>query len=352
VRTRISEIDFLRFLAAVAVMLMHYLIRGFAQNDLFSPMHFPTIGPYTRYNYLAVDLFFIISGFMIMMSIHQKNNQLISPKGFILSRFLRLYPAYWLCCTLSFLLVFFILNDIFKVTIFRYILNMTMLNGFIFVGNIDGVYWTLCIELKFYLFMLLLLYLKQIPNIHIYLIVWSLISAINYWVCNQFVKYLFFTDYAPFFISGCLFFLCYKVGFNWIRSILLGINFVFGFIYEKNLLVEKYLHFITLSFNPINLFLILAFFYLLFIIILQLGKSEQNYDTLFSNLGKLSYPLYLIHFNLGMIIFNLFYKYVNWYLLVGLTSLIMILLAHLISTYFEKPFAKFLKQKLSPWASS
>ena len=69
-RTRISEIDLLRFLAAVAVMLMHYFLRGFAANDNFSPIHFPEFGALTRYNYLAVNLFFMISGFMILMSVH------------------------------------------------------------------------------------------------------------------------------------------------------------------------------------------------------------------------------------------------------------------------------------------
>lgn len=79
-------------------------------------------------------------------------------------------------------------------------------------------------------------------------------------------------------------------------------------------------------------------------------KSEKKYDDFFSYLGKLSYPLYLIHLNVGMVIFNLLYKYVNWYLLVGLTCILMILIAHLINAYIEKPFSKYLKNKLSPWA--
>lgn len=349
-RTRISEIDLLRFLAAFAVMLMHYLLRGFALNDHFSPMNFPSIGIYTRYNYLGVDLFFIISGFMILMSVHLKKNQLISPKGFILSRFLRLYPAFWFCCTLSFLVVFLTFNNIFQLSIPRYLLNMTMFNGFFLIGNIDGVYWTLCLELKFYLFMLFLLYLKHIPYIQRYLIVWTLVSGINYWVNSSLIKYIFITDFAPFFISGCLFFLCYKEGFNWRRSLLIGLNFVLGFLLEKNVLIEKTLHYVTLNFYPLTLLFILASFYLAFILILQLRNSEKGYDRLFSYLGKLSYPLYLIHFNVGMVIFNLLYKYVNWYLLAGLTCILMILIAHLINVCIEKPFSKYLKTKLSPWA--
>jgi peptidoglycan/LPS O-acetylase OafA/YrhL len=351
-RTRISEIDLLRFMAAVAVMLMHYLLRGFAINDHYSPMHFPSLGPFTRYNYLAVDLFFIISGFMILMSVHVKNKQLISPKGFILSRFLRLFPAYWFCCTLSFILVFFLINDIIHISLARYIINMTMFNGFFFIGTVDGVYWTLCIELKFYLLMLLLLYSKHIPLIQRYLLIWTLISLFNFWIDNPLLKYLFITDYAPFFISGCLFYLNHKDGFCWSRNLLIGINFILVFLYEKNVIEWKLTHFLTLTYFPETIFIILVSFYGSFFAILKIQNVSKSYDNFFSYLGRLSYPLYLIHLNVGMVIFNLLNNYVNWYLLLVLTCLLMILLAHLISTFIEKPFAKFLKQKLSPWANS
>lgn len=276
-RTRISEIDLLRFLAALAVMLMHYLIRGFALNDPLSPMHFPSIGPYTRYNYLGVDLFFIISGFMILMSTNKKDNQLISPKEFILSRFLRLYPAYWFCCTASFLMIYILFNDIFHVTLARYFLNMSMFNGFFSVGYIDGVYWTLCLELKFYIFILVLLYINHISVISRYLIVWTLISGINFWLGNTVLKYIFITDYAPFFISGCLFYLSYKQGFIWWRNVLIGINFILGFLYENNLLAWKTTHYVSLNFYPLTLFLILASFFLSFLMILNLKKWVSDF---------------------------------------------------------------------------
>jgi peptidoglycan/LPS O-acetylase OafA/YrhL len=345
-RTRIPEIDLLRFMAAVAVMLMHYLLRGFAINDHYSPIHFPSLGPFTRYNYLAVDLFFIISGFMILMSVHVKNNLLISPKGFILSRFLRLYPAYWFCCTLSFILVYFFLNNIFQLSFARYLLNLTMFNGFVLVGNIDGVYWTLCIELKFYLIILLLLYLKHIPKIKRYLVIWSVLCALNYWLDNPLLKYIFITNYGPFFISGCLFYLCYKEGFYWHHNLLIGLNFIFGFLYEKDVIAWKIKHYLTMTFYPQTIFIILASFYLAFFVILKNQNNTKSYDNLFSNLGRLSYPLYLIHFNIGMLIFNLFYNYVNWYLLVGFTCLLMTVFAHIISQYIEKPFSMYLKKKI------
>ncbi len=74
----------------MAVMTLHYGIRGFAIGDHVSPLHFPTLGPLVRYNYLGVNLFLIISGFVILMSVQGKG-----VRGFIVSRATRLYPAYW-----------------------------------------------------------------------------------------------------------------------------------------------------------------------------------------------------------------------------------------------------------------
>ena len=357
-RTRISEIDLLRFLAAVAVMFMHYLLRGFAANDYFSPIHFASLGPPTRYNYLAVNLFFMISGFMILMSVHLKSttldvtstSNLVSSKGFIVSRFIRLYPAFWFCCTLSFLLAFFLFNNIFHLSIPRYLLNMTMLNGFFFIGNIDGVYWTLCLELKFYLFMLLLLYLKHIQHIEKYLLGWTLLSILDFWLQSPVIKYLFITDFASFFISGCLFYQILKHGFSWLRGLLLGMNFYLGFLYESARLKEKITHYISLNFSSLTILFILISFYLAFLFILRIKNGGKSYDSLFSYLGRLSYPLYLIHANIGFIIFNLLNGYMNKYLLVGLTCLMMILLAHFINVLIEKPLSKYLKGKLSRWA--
>lgn len=354
-RTRISEIDLLRFLAAIAVMLMHYLLRGFAEDDFLSPMHFTTLGPFTKYNYLAVNLFFIISGFMILMSVHLNSRDgthlatIISPKKFILSRFLRLYPAFWFACTLTFILVYFSFNNIFHLTIARYLINMTMLNGFFFIGNIDGVYWTLCLELKFYLFILFLLYMKHVKYIERYLLIWTVITLIDLWLKNPVLKYIFITDFSPFFTSGCLFYLVYKHGLNLNRAVMLAVNFGLGLYHESIKLAEKITHYMSIEFSQLTLSLILIAIYLVFIYIINIKNSQKSYDDFFAYLGRLSYPLYLIHAKIGLVMFNLLYSYVNWYLLVAMTCVLMILIAHLINQYIEKPMVIYLKKKIILW---
>jgi peptidoglycan/LPS O-acetylase OafA/YrhL len=57
-KERFYEIDLLRFLAALSVMLYHYTFRGFAADDM-SPLEFPYLAHVFKYGSLGVDLFFI-----------------------------------------------------------------------------------------------------------------------------------------------------------------------------------------------------------------------------------------------------------------------------------------------------
>lgn len=94
--SRIPELDLLRFLAAIAVVFFHYAFRGYAGDDL-TTMHYPALEPVAQYGFLGVHLFFMISGFVILMTAGDG-----SVKRFIASRASRLLPAFWVCCTITF----------------------------------------------------------------------------------------------------------------------------------------------------------------------------------------------------------------------------------------------------------
>jgi peptidoglycan/LPS O-acetylase OafA/YrhL len=89
---RIAVIDGLRLLAAVAVAFYHFSGServGEAWGGTTSHL-FPTLGRFSAYGFLGVELFFMISGFVICMSAWGR------PLGdFARSRITRLFPAYW-----------------------------------------------------------------------------------------------------------------------------------------------------------------------------------------------------------------------------------------------------------------
>src|SRR5690242_11577590 len=93
-RTRFPELDLLRFLAACGVMLFHYTYRAPQQH--LCPVSFPILGEIFKYGYLGVDIFFILSGFVILLTAYDKD-----AIGFTIARMVRLYPAYWTCVTVT-----------------------------------------------------------------------------------------------------------------------------------------------------------------------------------------------------------------------------------------------------------
>ena len=58
-QVRINEIDLLRFIAAIAVVIFHYAFRGYAANDM-TTMPYPLLSRYAKFGYLGVNLFFMI----------------------------------------------------------------------------------------------------------------------------------------------------------------------------------------------------------------------------------------------------------------------------------------------------
>ena len=164
---RFHELDALRFLAALSVVFLHYGVRGFADGDRLSPIRIEALAHLVKYNYLAVHLFFMISGFVILMT--AQSNDIVK---FIKSRAVRLYPALWICCTLTFLTISHFMVGKIATSWPRYFANLTMLNGFVGIGGIDGPYWSLYVEIKFYLLVALLIMIRKIHCIEFFLAGW------------------------------------------------------------------------------------------------------------------------------------------------------------------------------------
>lgn len=96
IHARVNELDLLRFFAALAVVFHHYSLDGFAAESM-TIMPYPLLASISKYGYLGVELFFMISGFVILMT--ASNGDL---KKFVISRLIRLYPAFWVCCSITF----------------------------------------------------------------------------------------------------------------------------------------------------------------------------------------------------------------------------------------------------------
>ncbi len=114
-----------------------------------STVNFNKINSVFKYGYLGVDIFFIISGFVISLSI--KHNSL---RKFIAFRFTRLYPIYWVAVFLTFLITLIFGAPRYSADFNQFVINLTMFQNYLGIKSIDGVYWSLFVEMKFYIFII------------------------------------------------------------------------------------------------------------------------------------------------------------------------------------------------------
>ncbi|MDH0749605.1 acyltransferase [Pseudomonas sp. GD03842] len=134
---RLAYLDALRGIAALMVVFTH--------------LYLPVVGHVWVFDYLidpgklGVLWFFMISGVVIPYSLKP------GPDGaqrFLVSRFMRLYPAYWLS-----LLVFIVILKLTAAplpSLAQIAANLTMVQAALGFDDVIGLYWTLFIELVFY----------------------------------------------------------------------------------------------------------------------------------------------------------------------------------------------------------
>jgi peptidoglycan/LPS O-acetylase OafA/YrhL len=285
---RVREFDGIRGLAALSVMVFHLADRPsyeFIDNTWSFPFTFP-LGAH------GVETFFMLSGFVIFMSL-EKQQSIIS---FCKSRFIRLFPIFWICVFLSTALILtFHLNV--KISIPIFLANLTMIQKqFVGVsGNIEGSYWTLECELWFYV-LASLVYFKIGKKYVIYTYVFlASIGLIVHWfdlthqVDNWYWLYrsIFMRFYGILNLKFASLFLA-GISLYLYRESKQGI-YCFTFVFA--ILCSAY----------IGGLIVLSIGLLLWFSNHPLLKSVLcNRILLF--LGGISYPLYLIHMNLGRLI--------------------------------------------------
>ena len=329
-KTRANGIDFLRGISICIVVLYHYT---YHYDPAYLYKSTQNIN-FFKYGWLGVDIFFLVSGFCIAMTIENSKNIYF----FLTRRFSRLYPAYVFCGIITIIFYYFFSLPDREVDIISGLQNIFLLNiipGYK-VTYIDGIYWALVVEVKFYLFF----------------------GIAYYFISDKkkLIVYLFLICFI-----GSIFKIFFETGNNFFLSIFPHINiFFFGIcLYNlkkiSNLLKVAILIFVLFSififkrYDGIELELIIFLFISSFILI----KNKIFKNTLFEKIGLYSYSWYLIHNAIGLIIIREinqteFYKF-SLYVAVIATLVLSCIIFYMV----EKPgkrllikFSNFIYSKL------
>jgi peptidoglycan/LPS O-acetylase OafA/YrhL len=282
---RLASLDALRGLAALGVVLFHYLpyYQKLYGHGFELPEMLESTLLFGRY---GVHLFFMLSGFVIFMTLERT----INAGWFGLARAFRLLPALWAGIILTSLSVHWLGPENRAVGLQTALLNATLLHEYFGAKHVDGAYWSLVVEVTFYSWMALLFYgLRDWHKLRAALALWVLVSYIGVFAWRHIpetleflIKDLLFVKYAPLFIAGMLLYRRHKYP---VRS---------GF--DGLLLVLCFGHSIIAYKAPYNLFVLgcLGVF-----ILAVSGHLNWLANRPMLWLGNLSYSLYLVHQNIG-----------------------------------------------------
>jgi peptidoglycan/LPS O-acetylase OafA/YrhL len=154
VKSHLPLLDPLRFGAALGVAVFHQMFWSWAwvsigvpgfERTVAADIIYPSAAAFTWFGWVGVEIFFVISGFVIANSAINA-----SPGEFLLGRALRLYPAVWVCATATLLVLLLFGTAPAAEIIVPYIHAMLMVPKGVTGQWLDEVYWTLAAETAFY----------------------------------------------------------------------------------------------------------------------------------------------------------------------------------------------------------
>jgi len=343
-KTYFAPLDVVRFFAAFWVMNFHYFL-GYDGG-----LH------WYRYGNLGVQLFFIVSGFVIVQSLQGK-----TLNEFATGRFIRLFPLFWILCTVTYIITL-IVPGADPVHFSEYVISMTMLGDkfgsvFGFTRLVDAAYWTLAVELIFYAAIAVFVKLFSYERLRYFFLIWFLITVVAFTTHNDqtFFFKLLLVRHASYFIFGGMLALIatgtikttYDKYSAWILMLMAA-------CYATYIHPRALPPYFTPHLSDVQNITILNIVFFVGIGLLVYSSrylTNKKVLNVFAILGGLTYPLYLLHQTIG----NTLIKYItdtydfSWTMLAVLFEIFIIMIAYGVYLYDKRMRAwlrkRFLMQK-------
>ena len=298
---RLPLLDLLRFVAAAGVLLYHY-VTCYVPAEVLGGSWLGSLSAVTRYGYLGVNGFFMISGFVILWSALSRD-----AVAFAIGRFSRLYPSFWVAVLLASMALLavrgaFGVGDGPELTLRTLLSNATMLPSLLGAPRIDDVYWTLELEIRFYALVFLILLFRQQRNAEWYLLGWlAILVSSNLFNLPRMLDFLFITTYGQYFVAGGLFYMVRQEGWTWYRVLALAVSGVLCVVQA----LEGRSDFITADSASKLIVPVVVLLWFAAFLMLVAAPWAARLGSWAIRLGGLTYPLYLTHACIGALALKL-----------------------------------------------
>lgn len=313
-------LDLLRLFAAALVVLDHFGAFSAAFPDVGKPLAFPALNFATRFGWVGVEIFFVISGFVIALSARGA-----SPGSFLKRRSLRIFPALWVCSLIS-LAALATTNSPLGELLVAFFHSITLSPRGPYV---DGAIWSLVVEAVFYLLIWIVLLTKSFHRLDGVAATLGIASAVFLSifffammfadvpmaagvvaVFERFVFKILLLRYGVFFALGMILWLGFEYGFTRSRKILGSVMVVFGVVEIAIQAISESTQAVIVSAMPpfeAAMVPILVWSAGMVVLIASVFFRTRIADllkprrALVTKLGLLTFPLYLNHYTLGRV---------------------------------------------------
>jgi peptidoglycan/LPS O-acetylase OafA/YrhL len=333
----------LRFVAALSVVAFHFTGITPGWGNVRAPGEVDVLGRWAAYGAMGVPLFFVISGFVVLMTAWGRD-----VPQFVASRVGRLFPAYWAAVVIAAVIAFIAwpagsLVNGHAPSKAGAALNLTMLQGAFGVPDLDGAYWTLWTEARFYLLVAVFI-LVGITRRRVlaFATLWPVAAAIADHAGQHLLTTLLIADYAPYFAGGMLLYVLYRDGHDLGTWLLVGMQSLFA------------LHFATGYYPvaltratgwPVSTTLVAAISFGCFGLVALVTLTRINHRSArwMTFLGALTYPLYLVHEKVGLYVIHLLRGHAGPWAVLGAATVVALTLATLLHYGVEQRVSRRLR---------
>lgn len=220
---RIVFLDTLRGIAILSVAFFHAYVPYYPSVEVVYPEWLNFTG--IRYGFLGVQLFFLISGFVILMTLERSKNFIT----FMYKRWIRLFPTMLVVSIIVFTTAFFFYERPAGVPTFYSLLpGLTFIEAGILskvlqipITDLEGAFWSLYVEIKFYIIFGLSYFILGKQKALYVLFILFLYPIFKFYIVSppKNVDYFsnLFSNFGLFF-SGCLAFIFYDEKTKYIQT--------------------------------------------------------------------------------------------------------------------------------------
>lgn len=344
--SRLRALDGLRFAAAGGVVLYHFTARWSTAWGEEPGDRFPAVGQVTSYFALAPELFFVVSGFVILWTAWGRTVPAV-----VASRLARIFPAYWTALALTSFLLLALWREGKQISLSEVAVNITLLQEPLGVRHVDGVYWTLWTELRFYALIVVLVAIGLTRRrVLVFAGLWPLAAVLTDAAGWSVVSTVLISQYAPMFAGGMLLYLIHRDGHARVPWLLLAGNVVLALFTIIPAQMRTLTRNTAFEPSPVLLGLVVVACFGA-VAALTLTRLQRIDWPVLTALGALTYPLYLVHEFWGWWVIHLVQAHVPTAVALGAAGAASLALAWVVHHGVEKrlnpPMRRWIERRLS-----